>query len=89
MSLMAAFKAIAGVVFCFSLWFAVPAALLYPLALWAAKHTPISNDAVAQGYVIAVAILFLPTGILIDFLYRRLFRLRSSKGDLPNSENLN
>ena len=55
-------KQLAVLVFWFFLWTAIPAALLYPLALWMAKHTQTSGHALAQGYVAAIGLLFLPTG---------------------------
>ena len=69
-------KQLAVLVFWFFLWTAIPAALLYPLALWMAKHTQISGHALAQGYGAAIALLFLPTGFLIDFMYRHFIRDR-------------
>jgi hypothetical protein len=65
-------KQLAGLVFWFFLWTAIPAALLYPFALWIAKHTRISGYALAQGYAVAIGLLFLPTGFLIDFMYRHV-----------------
>ncbi len=67
---------LAVLVFWFFLWTAIPAALLFPLALWMAKHTRISGHALAQGYVAATVLLFLPTGFLIDFMYRNFIRER-------------
>jgi hypothetical protein len=69
-------KQLSVLVFWFLLWTSIPAALLYPFALWAEKHTRISGYAVAQGYVFAICLLFLPTGFLIDFLYRHFIRDR-------------
>jgi hypothetical protein len=69
-------KQLAVLVFWFFLWTAIPAALLYPLALWMSKHTQISAHALAQGYGAAIALLFLPTGLLIDFMYRHFVRDR-------------
>jgi hypothetical protein len=34
-------------------------------------HTRASADAVSKAYIFAVAILWLPTGFLVDFLYRK------------------
>lgn len=48
------FKEIARLVFWFFLWCAIPATLLYPLALWAAKHTLISEHALAHSYIIGI-----------------------------------
>jgi len=67
-------KQLAVLVFWFFLWTAIPAALLYPLALWAARHTRISGYALAQGYIVGISLLFLPTGFLIDFIYRHFVR---------------
>jgi len=71
-------KQLAVLVFWFFLWTAIPAALLYPLALWMAKHTQTSGHALAQGYVAAIGLLFLPTGFLIDFMYRHFVRDRQA-----------
>ena len=71
-------KQLAVLVFWFFLWTAIPAALLYPFALWMAKHTQISGHALAQGYVAAIGLLFLPTGFLIDFMYRHFVRDRQA-----------
>jgi len=62
---------LAELVFWFGLWAAIPAVLLYPLAKWVMIHTKISPDAVAQGYVGGIGLLFFPTGFLVDFLHRR------------------
>jgi hypothetical protein len=72
-------KQLGAVVFWFSLWAAIPATLLYPLALWMVSHTRISARALAQSYAVAIGLLFLPTGFLIDHIYRRLIRDRYSK----------
>jgi hypothetical protein len=69
-------RQLAALVSWFFLWTAIPAALLYPFALWMAKHTQISGYALAQGYVAAIALSFLPTGFLIDFVYRHFVRGR-------------
>jgi hypothetical protein len=69
-------RQLAALVFWFFLWFAIPAALLYPFARWIAKHTRISVDALAHGYLVTVGLLFFPTGFLIDFLYRHFVRER-------------
>ena len=37
-------------------------------------HTHYSVYFLIQGYGIGIAVLFLPTGFLVDFLYRRFFR---------------
>jgi hypothetical protein len=70
-------KQLAALVFWFFLWTAIPAALLYPFALWMAKRTQISGYALAQCYIIAISLLFLPTGFLIDFIYRHFVRDRA------------
>ena len=70
---------LAAAAFWFSLWIAIPAALLYPFALWMASHTQISGYALAQNYIGAICLLFLPAGFLIDYLYGRLVRDRRSK----------
>lgn len=76
----------AQLVFWFFLWCAIPAALLYPLALWVGKHTLISEDALAHSYIIGISLLFLPTGFLVDFLYRRCIRDRTAKPNPGNSK---
>ena len=67
-------RQLAALVFWFFLWLAIPAALLYPIALWMAKHTRISGNALAHCYIVAIGLLFFPTGFLIDFIYRRFVR---------------
>jgi hypothetical protein len=71
-------KQVGALVFWFTLWTATPAILLYPLALWMANHTRISAHALSQGYILAICLLFLPTGFLIDYIYRRFIRDRRS-----------
>ena len=61
----------AQTIFWFTLWIAIPAALLYPAALWMLLHTHFSVDLVIHGYIIGVSLLFIPTGFLVDFLYRK------------------
>jgi sulfite exporter TauE/SafE len=65
---------IAETVFWFALWLAIPAVLLYPVAVWMLKHTDLSANFVTQAFGISIAVLFLPTGVLVDFLYRRFIR---------------
>jgi hypothetical protein len=72
-------KPLAVIVSWFLLWAAIPAVLLYPLAVWVAKHTRISGHALTQGYVVAICLLFFPTGFLIDFLYRHFVRGRHAR----------
>jgi hypothetical protein len=79
-------KQVAALVFWFFLWTAIPAALLYPFALWVAKHTQISGYALTQGYIIAIGLLFLPTGFLIDFIYGRFVRDGRAKKSLGVTE---
>jgi len=82
-------RQVAALVFWFILWTAIPAALLYPFALWMAKHAQISGYALAQGYVAAIGLLFLPTGFLIDFIYGRLVRDRRTKKSPGLTKNSN
>ena len=82
-------KQLVVLVFWFFLWAAIPAALLYPFALWMEKHTRISGYAVAQGYVAAICLLFLPTGFLIDFMYRHFVRDRHDSKSPGATENPN
>lgn len=72
-------KQLGELAFWFVLWVGIPAALLYPIALWLAKHSRISVYAVAKGYSFAIALLFLPTGFLVDCAYRRFIRDRHTK----------
>jgi hypothetical protein len=72
------------IVFWMGLWIAIPAALLYPLALWMAKHTQISGLALGRTYMYAIAALFLPAGFLVDWIYRRFVRTHGVKGRRPN-----
>jgi hypothetical protein len=62
---------LAETVFWFALWITIPAALLYPAVLWMLNHTGYSEYFLIQSYIIGISILFLPTGFLVDFLYRR------------------
>ncbi len=52
---------------------AIPGALLYPAVLWMQNHTHYSEHFLIQGYMIGIGVLFLPTGFLVDFLYRKFF----------------
>jgi hypothetical protein len=61
-------------VFWFSSWIFIPAALLFPVVVWMLENTQYSETFLIQGYGLAVAALFLPTGFLVDFLYRKLIR---------------
>lgn len=63
--------------FWFTLWFVVPAILLYPVAIWMLWHTQYSAEFVGKCYVIAIAVLFLPCAFLVDFLYRRFILKKS------------
>jgi hypothetical protein len=67
-------KGLATIIFWFSLWCAIPAVMLFPLALWAAKNTFFSVDSIAESYMIGVCLFFLPTAFLLDFLYRKARR---------------
>jgi hypothetical protein len=60
-------------VFWLALWITIPAAMLYPATLWMLSHTHYSVHCLIQGYVIGIGVLFLPTGFLVDFLYRKFF----------------
>jgi hypothetical protein len=64
---------IAETVFWFALWIAIPAALLYPATHWMLNHTHYSESFLTQSYIIGIGVLFLPTGFLVDFLYRKFF----------------
>jgi hypothetical protein len=75
---MSLFKQIAALVSWFALWLAIPAALLYPVALWMLKNTQYSGEVVIQGYGLSVAVLFLPAGFLVHFLYGKLIRSKST-----------
>lgn len=83
-------KGWAELILLFILWFAIPATLLYPVALWMSKHTQISGYALARGYVFAVALLWLPTAYLVDLIYGRSVCSRQrEKPDANLSENRN
>ena len=82
-------KPLGVLVFWFFLWTAVPAAMLYPFALWVAKHTDISGYALARGYLAAISLLFLPTGFLIDFMYRHIVRDGHASKSPDVTENTN
>jgi hypothetical protein len=69
-------KQLAVLVFWLFLWVTIPAALLYPFALWMAKHTQISEFTLVRCYVVAMGLLFYPTGFLIDFMHRHFVRDR-------------
>jgi hypothetical protein len=62
---------IAETVLWLAMWLVIPAALLYPCMLWLLNHTQYSADAVVDIYGLGIAILFLPTGFLTHFLYRK------------------
>jgi hypothetical protein len=62
---------IAETVFWFALWIVIPAALLYAVVLWMLNHTHYSEHFLIQGYIIGISVLFLPTGLLVDLLYRK------------------
>ena len=64
-------KEIAGIVFWLGLWIVIPAALLYPVVLWTTIHADVSDERIANPYIVGIGLLFLPTGFLIDFVYRR------------------
>ena len=53
------------------IWLGIPAVLLYPVALWLAAHTSIPEGHIALGYGFTIAILWIPTAFLVDFLYRK------------------
>jgi hypothetical protein len=63
----------------FFLWAVIPALILYPLGVWAASHTAMSEYALGQSYMVGVGLRWLPTGFLVDFLYRRFVPDRRSK----------
>jgi hypothetical protein len=74
-------KQLTELAFWFLLWFAIPAVLLYPAAVWMAKHTHFSSGTLVQSYLYAVSLLWLPTAFLVDFIYRRLVRDRLRRKD--------
>ena len=76
-------KDLGTALFWMTLWIAIPATMLYPLALWMVNHTRFSAYRAGQSYVIAIALLFLPTGFLVDYLYRSLIRDRHKKNKRP------
>ena len=82
-------KSIAELVFWMGLWICIPAALLYPVALWLAKHAQVSVLVLGRSYIYAVGAWFLPPGLLVDWIYRRFFRgqrpeLRPEAGEPSN-----
>jgi hypothetical protein len=62
---------IAETILWFALWLTIPAALLYPVALWMLNHTQYSESNLIWGYITGIAVLFWPTGFVVDFLYRK------------------
>jgi len=56
------------------LWVTIPAALLFPAVVWMLKNTQYSEQFLIQSYLIGVSVLFLPTGLLVDFLYGKFIR---------------
>ncbi len=82
-------KQVAALVFWLFLFSAIPAILLYPFALWMARHTQISGHALTQGYIVAIGLLFFPTGFLIDFVYRHFVRGRHASKSPDVTENSN
>jgi hypothetical protein len=62
---------IAEIVFLFAISMCIPAALLYPAALWMMNHTQYSSEFVTKAYGITIVLLFLPTLVLVAFLYRK------------------
>lgn len=79
-------KELGALVFWFTLWAVLPAILLYLVAFWMVNHTRISAYALAQSYIIGIALLFFPTGFLVDYIYRRFIRGRYSKKRTEASE---
>lgn len=74
-------KQLAEIVSWFAFWLfsiMIPAVLLYPIALWMAKHTNASAFALAQSFTLAVALLVLPMAFVIDFLYHHFVRDRNA-----------
>jgi catechol 2,3-dioxygenase-like lactoylglutathione lyase family enzyme len=63
--------AIAQIALVFSIWVLVPAIVFFPVAMWLAKHTNFAVDSLSQAYVFAIAALWIPSGFVVDFLYRR------------------
>jgi hypothetical protein len=59
-----------------ALWVCSPAVLLYPIALWAAKHTQVPTGELNQYYCIAVALLFFPTAFLVHYIVRFILHRR-------------
>ena len=61
-----------------TIWLGIPAVLLYPVALWVASHTSVSENHLVLGYGFGIAVLWIPTAFLVDFLYRRFALKRSN-----------
>ena len=62
---------IAETVLWFAMWLVIPAALLYPCVVWLLKHTQYSAEVLGYAYELGVIALFLPTGFLTHYLYRK------------------
>ena len=69
-------RVIAETIFWFSLWIALPALLLYPVAVFALRHSQYSDDIIGKVYIISVAVLFFPSAFALDFLYRKFILSR-------------
>jgi hypothetical protein len=83
---MAVPKALIELFFWFFLCLAIPAALLYPFALWAAKHTLVSVDAIANSYMIGIALLFFPALFLVNFICCRFVLHQTSTPDVKAAD---
>jgi hypothetical protein len=56
----------------------IPAVLLYPPGVWALNHTRYTEDTIVHAYLIGIGVLWLPMGLVLDFLYRRFVKVRQN-----------
>jgi hypothetical protein len=78
--------AIATYALLFAIPILIPAALLYPLALWMSKHTELSGRALSQIYVVAIILLFFLTLYLASFISYLLELRRRKKSPGPTED---
>jgi hypothetical protein len=78
--------AIATYALVFAIPILIPAALLYPLALWMSKHTELSGRALSQIYIVAITLLFFPTLYLVFSISQHLELRRPKKSSGPTED---
>jgi len=59
-----------------TIWLGVPALLLFPVAVWMGTNTAVSEDHIELWYGLGIAVLWIPTALLVDFVYRRFILKR-------------